>query len=159
MSLKDGTVIGGGFYSYKLVNSDEPKMDEDIIFAGGEEVEGAGEADLDGVRIINKKYAGKTFELSGDLAEKYPNGVKFTKEGFPDFKPYSIKTVTVDNLEGDAYYDFIKANEEAGFDSTPDGYTWHHVEDGRTMELVPSDLHGAVRHTGGASLIRKGIRP
>nr|WP_243143433.1 HNH endonuclease [Clostridium estertheticum] len=27
------------------------------------------------------------------------------------------------------------------------------------MELVPSDLHGKVRHTGGASLIRKGIRP
>ncbi|AGX44613.1 hypothetical protein CLSA_c36520 [Clostridium saccharobutylicum DSM 13864] len=27
------------------------------------------------------------------------------------------------------------------------------------MELVPSDLHGAVKHTGGAALIRKGIRP
>lgn len=35
------------------------------------------------------------------------------------------------------------------------GYTWHHVEDGKTMLLVPSDLQGAVRHTGGASLIRK----
>ena len=43
--------------------------------------------------------------------------------------------------------------------SAPTGYTWHHVEDGKTMLLVPSDLHGAVRHTGGASLIRKGIRP
>ena len=75
-------------------------------------------ADLDGVRIINKKYAGKTYELSGDLA-----------------------------------------NEAAGFSSTPKGYTWHHVEDGRTLILVPSDLHGEIRHTGGASLIRKGIRP
>lgn len=72
---------------------------------------------------------------------------------------YSIKKVTVDNLEGDAYYDFIKANEAARYPSMPTGYTWHHVEDGRTMLLVPSDLHGAVRHTGGASLIRKGIRP
>lgn len=39
--------------------------------------------------------------------------------------------------------------------STPAGYTWHHVEAGRTMLLVPSDLHGTVRHTGGASLIKK----
>ncbi|EMU55327.1 MULTISPECIES: HNH endonuclease [Clostridium] len=116
-------------------------------------------ADLDGVRIINKKYAGKTYELSGDLAKKYPDGVKFSEEDFPNFEPYSIKKVTVNNLEGDAYYDFIKANEAAGFSSTPKGYTWHHVEDGRTLILVPSDLHGEIRHTGGASLIRKGIRP
>ena len=120
---------------------------------------GAAKADLDGIRIINKKYAGKTYELTGDLAKKYPNGVKFSEEGFPNFEPYSIKKVTVNNLEGDAYYDFIKANEAAGFTSTPKGYTWHHVEDGRTLILVPSDLHGTVRHTGGASLIKKGIRP
>ncbi|MDB2140062.1 HNH endonuclease [Clostridium butyricum] len=53
----------------------------------------------------------------------------------------------------------MKANEAPGFSSTPKGYTWHHVEDGRTLILVPSDLHGEIRHTGGASLIRKGIRP
>ena len=76
---------------------------------------------------------------------------------FDEFK--LNKKVTINNLEGDAYYDFIKANEVAGYSSTPTGYTWHHVEDGKTMLLVPSDLHGAVRHTGGASLIRKGIRP
>ncbi len=116
-------------------------------------------SDLDGIRIINKKYAGKVYELSEELAKKYPNGIKFSKEGFPDFEDYSIKKVTVENLEGDAYYDFIKANKVAGYSSTPAGYTWHHVEDGRTMLLVPSDLHSAVRHTGGASLIRKGIRP
>lgn len=123
------------------------------------EVKGGSGSDLDGVRIINKKYAGKTFKLSGDLGEKYPKGVNFSNEGFPDFETYSIKKVTINNLEGDAYYDFIKANEAAGYSSTPTGYTWHHVEDGKTMLLVPSDLHGAVRHTGGASLIRKGIRP
>ena len=33
------------------------------------------------------------------------------------------------------------------------------VEDGLTMQLVPYDLHEAVRHTGGASLIKKGIVP
>lgn len=93
------------------------------------------------------------------MAKKYPDGVKFTKEGFPDFSPYSSKTVTVDGLQGDAYYDFIKANQVTGYKTTPKGFTWHHVEDGTTMMLVPSDLHSTVRHTGGASLIRKGIRP
>ncbi|MFR3730496.1 HNH endonuclease [Lacrimispora sp.] len=53
----------------------------------------------------------------------------------------------------------MKANQTAGYKSTPKGFTWHHVEDGKTMMLVPTDLHSAVRHTGGASLIRKGLRP
>ena len=115
--------------------------------------------DLDDINIINKKYAGQTYELSGDLALKYPDGVKFTNEGFPDFNPYSNKTVKIDGLQGDAYYDFIKANQAAGFKSTPKGHTWHHAEDGTSLMLVPSDLHGTVRHTGGASLISEGIRP
>lgn len=36
----------------------------------------------------------------------------------------------------------------------PKGYTWHHHQDGITMELVPSALHNNVPHTGGASLAR-----
>lgn len=34
------------------------------------------------------------------------------------------------------------------------GYTWHHVEDGRTMQLIPQRLHNAVRHTGGCAIIK-----
>ena len=122
-------------------------------------VKGGSQASLDGVTIINKKFAGESFDLTGDLAKKYPNGVNFTKEGFPDFSPYRSKSVQIQNLQGDAYYDFIKANQAAGYKTTPKGFTWHHVEDGSTMMLVPSDIHGAVRHTGGASLIRQGLRP
>ncbi|MGM0805590.1 MAG: HNH endonuclease [Bacillota bacterium] len=29
----------------------------------------------------------------------------------------------------------------------------------KTMLLVPSDIHGEVRHTDGASLIKTGLRP
>ncbi|KIE05765.1 hypothetical protein NF27_CY00010 [Candidatus Jidaibacter acanthamoeba] len=50
--------------------------------------------------------------------------------------------------------DLRKANEAAGFKKTPDNYTWHHHEDGKTMELVPKDLHNAIQHTGGASKLR-----
>ncbi|WP_084040855.1 HNH endonuclease [Gracilibacillus boraciitolerans] len=114
---------------------------------------------LDGVRIINKKYAREVYKLSDDLGKKYPKGVKFSKEGFPDFSPYSKANIEIEGLIGDHYFDFKKANEAIGLKNIPSGYTWHHVEDGKTMMLVPSDIHGAVRHTGGASLINKGIRP
>ena len=113
----------------------------------------------DGVRIINKKYAGQTYYLSDDLAKKYPNGVKFTNDGFPDFNPYSKAKVKVEGLKGNTSSDFTSANKAMGLKSTPSGYTWHHVEDGRTLMLVPTDLHQTVRHTGGAALIRKGLAP
>lgn len=36
------------------------------------------------------------------------------------------------------------------------GYTWHHVEGGQGMQLVPSDLHEAYKHTGGRADIKGG---
>jgi len=32
---------------------------------------------------------------------------------------------------------------------------WHHVEDTRTLQLIPTDLHRVVRHTGGQAIIRE----
>ncbi|WP_017472969.1 T7SS effector LXG polymorphic toxin [Amphibacillus jilinensis] len=134
----------------------------DVVYSkrvgSGNVGKGTGNA-LGGVRIINKKYAGEVYKLSGDLGKKYPEGVKFSKEGFPDFSRYSKANLEIKGLIGDHYYDFKKANEALGLKNTPAGYTWHHVEDGKTMMLVPSDIHGEVRHTGGASLIKKGLRP
>ncbi|MDJ0708552.1 MAG: HNH endonuclease, partial [Leptolyngbyaceae cyanobacterium MO_188.B28] len=34
--------------------------------------------------------------------------------------------------------------------------TWHHHQGGKTMLLVPTDLHGNIPHTGGASISRAG---
>jgi hypothetical protein len=89
------------------------------------------------------------------LAEKYPKGVRFTRAGYPVFTPYSVERVKVEGLDGIMSHDNPKANAAAGIPGKdpPDGYTWHHVEDGRTMELVPSDLHRAVQHTGGRPAI------
>lgn len=46
--------------------------------------------------------------------------------------------------------------EKLGQDSykEPKGWTWHHKEDGTTMELIPSNLHNNVPHSGGVSLAR-----
>ncbi|MEZ5127397.1 MAG: hypothetical protein R2703_02650 [Micropruina glycogenica] len=59
---------------------------------------------INGRRPINSKYAGRVFDgdkWSPDLAKKYPDGVRFTNEGFPDFSPYAEATVKINNLTGD----------------------------------------------------------
>jgi hypothetical protein len=33
-------------------------------------------------------------------------------------------------------------------------HTWHHVEDGKTMQLIPWDLHDGVRHSGGVAVTK-----
>src|SRR5699024_12577837 len=51
------------------------------------------------VRIINKKFAGKTYKLDGDLAKKYQDGVRFTLDGFPVYCPYSNISVKIECLK------------------------------------------------------------
>lgn len=119
----------------------------------------------------NEKYADSTrkFEDGSDLAKKYPDGVYIKPNGYPDFSPYAQKIVKFDSptpvgvdagkcLRGDCYYDFKLANKAAGFGdsatATPKGWTWHHNEDGMTMELIPTDIHRAIGHDGGEKVIK-----
>ena len=90
--------------------------------------------------------------------------VTYSKEGYPDFSPYShpdySEPVPI-NMTGNNYKDFKAANEAIGLKGAnpPDGYTWHHLEDGKHMLLVRTDVHdataGGFPHTGGASIVRK----
>ena len=106
---------------------------------------------VNGRNPINSKYAGKTytFKPGSTLQKKYPNGVEFSKSGFPIFTPYSKKTVDIGSLNKNSSTDFAKANKMAGYKETPKGYTWHHVENSTKLQLVPTDLHQSVKHTGG----------
>lgn len=118
----------------------------------------------------NEKFADSTryFDEGSELAQKYPDGVYITPNGYPDFSPYAKQTVTFakptkanvaagKSLRGDCYYDFKMANKVAfGKDSvtaTPKGFTWHHCEDGITMQLIPMDLHRGIGHDGGEKVI------
>lgn len=99
----------------------------------------------------NSQYAGKVFpveELPKELQARYPKSVHFTDDGFPDFSPYAIKAVAVP-FSRDRKRDVVAANTAAGYSQTPVGYTWHHHQDGKTLQLVPTDLHRAISHTGG----------
>jgi len=102
------------------------------------------------------------------LNEKYPEGVKFNKKGFPDFSPYRYKhdnnevLVDIEELHIDppdnkgtagSQLDMNKANEMMKeIDPNwkqPVGYTWHHIENTTKLELVPTDLHSTIGHSGG----------
>jgi hypothetical protein len=92
------------------------------------------------------------------------------KNGYPDFKtsePKSVKDSVEIQMSGNDQKDFAAARKlmrEKTGDKTwpgngkvaPDGYTWHHTEDGVTMQLVSTKVHNKAEsgaaHTGGASL-------
>jgi A nuclease of the HNH/ENDO VII superfamily with conserved WHH len=89
-----------------------------------------------------------------ELETLFPEGVRFKESGCPDFTPYAIKEVVLEGLTGKRKSDGWRATAESGLISKPDDYTWHHVEDGTTMQLIPKKLHTEVWHTGGASLLK-----
>lgn len=105
---------------------------------------------------INSEYAGKVYPLEKlpvELRQKYPHSVPFTGTGHPDFSRYAIKKVEIE-MSGSNYQDKKQANKIAEFDKTPKGYTWHHHHDGKSMYLIPKDIHAAVDHTGGSAIVK-----
>ena len=94
--------------------------------------------------IRNARLAGKTHPVTN---------IPFDKNGFPIFNSVSMRNVQI-KMTGDNTADFAAANRKAGLDSTPSGYTWHHHQDGKTMQLVPTDIHAKTGHTGGAGMLR-----
>lgn len=89
--------------------------------------------------------------------------VTYSKDGYPDFSPYThpdySDPIKID-VTGDNHQDFKAANKAIGRKGSkpPEGYTWHHCEDGQHMILVRRDVHdatiGGFPHTGGASVAR-----
>jgi RHS repeat-associated protein len=92
-----------------------------------------------GLIIRNEALAGKNHPVTG---------IPFNTMGFPIFNSVATKTVYIKGgMKGAS--DVATANKLAGYTSTPKGYTWHHHEDGYTMQLVPTEIHNATGHTGG----------
>ncbi len=99
---------------------------------------------INGRKPINSKYAGQT----------HPSGVTFNDKGFPDFSPYAKAQVDIKGLTGNYAKDSAMTNKAVGLKSTPDGFVWHHVENVKTMQLIPKEIHNAARHTGGTATLR-----
>ncbi|MCY7061791.1 HNH endonuclease [Streptococcus oralis] len=83
------------------------------------------------------------------------NTIKYT-DGFPDFKngipPQVKKEVVLENGFEGRVKDFSKAGD-AGL-----GNTWHHHQDGKTLQAVDSAIHRRFTHRGGISILKLGGR-
>jgi hypothetical protein len=92
----------------------------------------------------------RNFHLAG---KKHPvTGVPFDLDGYPDFRATGVVRVEVKiTYTGSRMGDYAAANKAAGLRETPKGMTWHHHQDGTTMQLVPTDIHAKTGHTGGFS--------
>ena len=104
-----------------------------------------------GVRLVNGRPPINSQYAGG----RHPSGTRFSSEGFPDFSPVAKARVQIQGLTGNYATDAAMANQAAGLARTPKNMVWHHVEDARTMLLVPKSIHNAVRHTGGAAIIKE----
>jgi A nuclease of the HNH/ENDO VII superfamily with conserved WHH len=109
--------------------------------------------------------SGRRVEVNPDASITYINrqgvSVRYT-EGAPDFRPFmnhpsGLRQTRIE-VTGNHPVDFKRANESVGHVDwgarSPPGYSWHHHEDGRTMQLVRSDVHTEFSHRGGAALAR-----
>lgn len=71
----------------------------------------------------------------------------------PDFSAHAKKSVPI-TMTADRAEDEKRANAAAKLRATPAGYTWHHHEDGNQMQLVPTELHSAIGHSGGVAKLK-----
>jgi hypothetical protein len=121
--------------------------------------------------VINAKYADKTYKhfsneggktsFSYKVASKI--GIKFSDEGYPNFKPFAKAVYTHDSpLPPSRNEAFALADKSININAayrSKNHLTWHHSEDGRSLYLVSSDIHnanvGGVAHSGGQSLLNQ----
>jgi hypothetical protein len=99
--------------------------------------------------------------------------VCFDDLGFLDFSDFIYQAggivyeVTINDMGSTT--DFTQANKEmakklnidkfdldAFTDENGLKYTWHHHQDGKTMQLVPGVVNGSVNHLGGNGIMEKG---
>lgn len=94
-------------------------------------------------------------------------GIEF-RNGYPDFSEWSLDEYVVDGLTGNNTKDFslvyekMLTNKDYDFKNVQDvknflqdnRITLHHHEDGKTIQLIFTDLHGNIPHQGGAAILR-----
>lgn len=107
-----------------------------------------------------KKFGKLSYEDLVRLDKIYPEGVPFSKQGYPDFTKVAFKgkngkplKINIGSLSGDSKTDIARAKRiahELGYPEI-EGYTWHHIENTSELIRVPSAIHQLVDHSGGMS--------
>jgi hypothetical protein len=76
--------------------------------------------------------------------------------GYPDFKNANKVEFTVDLVfEGNHSSDFKNADKLLPKPPLPKGLTWHHHQDLKTMQAIPTKIHDRFRHMGGVSILKQ----
>jgi hypothetical protein len=106
----------------------------------------------------NSKWTSEDGKYSIEYKEGYPD---FKTATTPDGKPAVIDEVEISQTGRKS--DFGKANRLTNRTALSNkGYTWHHHEDGVTMQLVDSKVHSraftkggsGAAHSGGSSIVK-----
>jgi hypothetical protein len=118
----------------------------------------------------NSKWTPEPGSQAAKALKEYGQSGIVYKNGKPDFGPFVKKgpdggrmEVKIDNMGGGSN-DFTQARAELkkrypNLSKNDEGYfTWHHKEDGSTMQLVDRRIHdrtlGGGSHAGGDSMVR-----
>lgn len=106
----------------------------------------------------------KWYKKGGSI-EVLPNGNwKFTDwehnsveyEGDePNFDKYARQQVDIENMTGDCTTDFTAANKAAPLGRVLRDNTWHHKQNARTMQEVPTEIHERFTHYGARHVLKK----
>lgn len=105
-----------------------------------------------------------------EIMEKYDfKSVPF-KDNVPDFSELSKGNVEIADFTDDRPSNFDQADEKLAkqWGCSPkdvaqwrkeNRYTWHECIDCKTMQLVPTEVHGNIRHSGGISEYKSRQQP
>ena len=126
---------------------------------------------INGRYPINARFAGGFWrhndpaKIPVEIVQKYPEGVRFNERGFPIFNQHlhehptkGFGDIELDHPTGKSWKDIRQADNQFGIDAKyrkDNNLVWHHHEDTGRMQLIPKDLHNAVRHTGGYAIWSK----
>jgi hypothetical protein len=131
------------------------------VFAKGEKIP----TDMLKTKPLYSPSAGKWLDDGGEITIdkgiwKYtnPEGISVTyKNGYPDFKGSGlvIREIDIGSFRNRTS-DFKLADEIAPGGPKSRLNTWHHHEDGRTLQEINKDIHETFTHQGGMSLMKKG---
>ena len=98
----------------------------------------------------------------GEILEKHNiDGIEY-KDGESDFSSIAKETVEIDDFTDSRAKNFDQADEKLAeiWNKSPEeiekwrkenNYTWHECSDCKTMQLVPSEVHNNMPHSGGIS--------
>lgn len=154
--------VGGSAGASVLVHNGLNCIDTPIDLS---DVDAASEIETGFQNIVSEEFPNGEHQRA---AQKGYPGIKLTGNGGPDFAgtdylyqvaegQRNIVRVKINGTDAD----FDAANAAGGFESKPDLYTWHHVDDfdpitgEGTLQLVLTEAHVATyRHYGGAAQAR-----